>query len=65
MHIFGGYKKLSDLLDVDECRFSGIHTCDDNSRADCMNTEGSYNCVCKPGYKGDGQTCKLFGNYYL
>jgi hypothetical protein len=53
------------LLDVDECNFSGVHTCDDSSRADCMNTEGSYKCVCKPGYKGDGRICKLFGNYYL
>ena len=23
----------------------------------CINTEGSYNCFCKPGYSGDGQVC--------
>ena len=23
----------------------------------CINTEGSYNCSCKPGYSGDGQVC--------
>ena len=47
------------LIDVDECRFSD--TCDNSSRADCMNTPGSYTCVCKEGYKGDGRSCKLFG----
>ena len=23
----------------------------------CINTEGSYNCSCKPGYSGDGHVC--------
>ena len=50
------------ILDVDECNYSGMRTCDDSSRADCMNTEGSYECVCKENYKGDGRSCRFFGN---
>ena len=48
--------------DVDECAF-GIHTCDDSARADCINTQGSYECVCKPGYIGNGESCIPFGIY--
>ena len=25
----------------------------------CKNTKGSYNCMCKPGYYGDGNICRL------
>ncbi|KAK2547230.1 hypothetical protein P5673_032915 [Acropora cervicornis] len=40
--------------DVDECTaFPNI--CGAN--ADCHNTDGSYNCNCKTGYSGDGNTC--------
>ena len=46
--------------DVDECTY-GMHTCDDSTRADCIDTEGSYECVCKPGYIGNGTTCIPFG----
>lgn len=45
--------------DVDECT-NGNHTCDDNS--DCINTDGSYECVCKPDYTRNGETCMPFGN---
>ena len=38
-----------------------MHTCDDSARAYCINTEGSYECVCKPGYIGNGESCVLFG----
>ena len=41
-------------LDIDECR-NKSHTCDVN--AVCSNTQGSYNCTCKPGYSGDGKKC--------
>ncbi|XP_044181358.1 fibrillin-1-like [Acropora millepora] len=41
--------------DVDECRASSP-MCHEN--AFCNNTLGSYNCTCKPGYYGDGKTCK-------
>ncbi|XP_068705690.1 uncharacterized protein [Montipora foliosa] len=41
--------------DVDECTASSP-VCDLN--AFCNNSIGSYNCTCKPGYFGDGKTCK-------
>ena len=41
-------------LDIDECT-SKIHNCDRNAL--CKNTEGSFTCTCKPGYKGDGKMC--------
>ena len=42
-------------VDIDECT-SKIHNCDRNAL--CKNTEGSFTCTCKPGYKGDGKKCK-------
>lgn len=41
-------------LDINEC--SGHHRCHPN--ADCINTEGSYTCKCKPGYAGNGYFCQ-------
>ena len=42
--------------DVDECDSkSKISNCDEN--ADCMNTDGSYKCLCKTGYQGNGILC--------
>ena len=43
------------VSDVDEC-LSGEANCDPN--AVCINTQGSYKCDCKPGYQGDGYTCR-------
>ena len=40
--------------DTDECTTGG-HNCDSN--AVCINIEGSFTCVCKDGYTGDGITC--------
>jgi alpha-tubulin suppressor-like RCC1 family protein len=39
---------------VDECA-TGAAMCDPN--ADCVDTPAWYECVCKPGYTGDGKTC--------
>ena len=41
--------------DINECteRLSNCIT-----DAVCNNTKGAYNCSCKPGYSGDGQTCE-------
>ncbi|KAK3577967.1 hypothetical protein CHS0354_020807 [Potamilus streckersoni] len=43
--------------DIDECATDG-NNC--NINAVCINTEGSFSCVCKPGYQGDGKTCTLY-----
>lgn len=40
------------LLDIDECE---ANPCDVN--AACLNTNGSYVCSCRPGFKGDGDSC--------
>ncbi|XP_068706637.1 uncharacterized protein [Montipora foliosa] len=42
--------------DVDECTASSP-VCHVN--ATCSNTLGSYRCTCKPGYAGDGKTCRV------
>ncbi|XP_033095614.1 mucin-like protein [Anneissia japonica] len=43
-------------IDVDECLPNNEHNCSNN--AVCNNTIGSYNCMCKTGYEGDGITCR-------
>ena len=49
------YLILSNIsLDVDECE-EGLAPCDANGH--CMNTKGSYLCLCNPGYEGNGTTC--------
>ena len=51
-----------EITDIDECA-SGIYECVKNVTS-CINTEGSYECVCKPGYTGDGKTsCLPTGEY--
>ncbi len=42
------------MADINECE-TGTHDCDVN--ADCQNTDGSFLCVCKTGYEGNGTTC--------
>ncbi|XP_060885703.1 signal peptide, CUB and EGF-like domain-containing protein 1 isoform X1 [Labrus mixtus] len=41
--------------DADECA-EGSDDC--HIDALCQNTPKSYNCICKPGYKGDGKQCE-------
>ena len=43
------------VVDVDECTASSP-VCHVN--ATCNNAIGSYQCTCKPGYAGDGKTCR-------
>ena len=45
-------------LDIDECTLEGPerHNCDVN--ATCINTVGSFNCSCNPGYRGNGTSCQ-------
>ena len=40
--------------DIDECS-ANVGLCDFN--ASCINTLGSYKCLCHPGFTGDGQNC--------
>ena len=42
------------MIDIDECN-TGEHNCDDN--ADCINTVGSFDCMCRQSFFGDGITC--------
>ena len=41
--------------DIDECA-TGMDSC--NESADCIDTEGSYDCMCYAGYSGDGFSCE-------
>ena len=41
------------FVDINEC--DNTTACHDN--ATCTNTEGSYSCVCKEGYTGNGTVC--------
>ena len=40
--------------DIDECA-KEIDNC--HMDADCSNTDGSFNCTCQDGYKGNGTNC--------
>ncbi len=40
---------------IDECADSTLNNCDIN--AICTDTADSYECTCKEGYTGDGETC--------
>lgn len=43
------------ISEHDECA-TNQHNCDENAL--CFNTVGGHNCVCKPGYAGNGTVCK-------
>lgn len=45
----------SSILDVDECKNSYKNSC--HEKAECINIPGSYTCLCKTGYQGDGFDC--------
>ena len=56
---FRWYKKyvyivfFADMINEFE---TGEHNCDADHMY-CNNTKGSFACLCKPGYTGDGLTC--------
>ena len=43
------------IADIDECALD-IHDCHENAM--CINTPGSYTCMCNNGYIGNGTHCK-------
>ena len=45
------------LPDIDECK-ENIHEC--QIRTECINKIGTYACVCKRGYIGNGVFCEGF-----
>ena len=52
---FHNYVEYEGCVDIDECT-EGSHNCI-SSRIQCMNTVGSFVCVCKEGYTGSGKDC--------
>jgi len=46
-----GWRGTTCTKDWNECNM-GIHTC--NDAATCVNTPGSYDCTCDPGFTGNG-----------
>jgi len=48
-------RDIGDNADIDECATNNGGCSAD---ADCSNTPGSYTCTCKPGYTGDGVSCR-------
>ena len=51
------------LSDINECT-AGVDTNNCSSNAFCTNNEGSFSCQCRPGFTGDGYTCKGL-QYYI
>lgn len=43
--------------DVNECNSTSTNTCDSLTQ-ECENTEGSFLCNCKNGYRKVGQACE-------
>ena len=40
------------ITDIDECE-KDLHNC--TTKANCVNTDGEYNCFCPNGYSGNGR----------
>ena len=47
--------------DVDECKILEASDC--HEKANCTNTNGSFECVCLPGFSGDGRGCYNTGSF--
>ena len=53
--IYFGKNYLVYFTDIDECSMDD-QACDVNAR--CINTQGSFACLCKKGYRWNGQVCE-------
>lgn len=47
---------LYSLSDINECADPSLNDCDPNAK--CYNLEGTFECRCKRGYRGDGKICE-------
>ena len=54
LNIFNYFILTLKYTDIDECN-SGYDNC--TQLTSCVNTNGSFSCVCNTGYTGDGDTC--------
>ena len=48
---------LSLCTDIDEC-IELIDDCHDESDALCMDNMGSFSCICREGFQGNGTYCE-------
>ena len=54
MFVFTLLPHTHNIPDIDECALSQ-HNC--HSKARCRNTPGSFVCICRKGFSGDGNQC--------
>ena len=50
---------VCNVSDIDECSSDGHEELCTLEGQKCVNTAGSYKCICKSGYMKDGDGCKL------
>ena len=49
-------RSIDYVLDIDECA-TNTHKCSHNENIICLNTEGSFKCICTHGFSGDIHNC--------
>ena len=58
------YISHSLMSDIDECA-AQVNPCVTVAKPECMNTDGSYNCLCKGGFVMEGSNCEGINNVIL
>lgn len=48
---------LQYFVDINECNSTTTNDCDEASQ-NCVNTEGSFECNCKDGFRKVGDNCQ-------